>query len=401
MAGGTLGNDDVHAMGRPVTVVPEEALPPSEAVAGISRPSADTLLPEIHRPILSGPARYALRRLLLIPAQLVFVLLVLYLVIEVPISLTQAPPESLTGIDRGFFQLVFNIFTGNWGTTEYSIGQTGFLNLHLTWIQVFAYYIPSSIQLALFALPIAAVLAYPISLYAGWSRRPGIDAPARLVTLTGALLPVFVVGTLVLNALFLGYLGYFQDIPSQGLLPADFWFFDRGGYPSWILYQFATQPTGMPLVDAVIHHAWTIAAISFTKTLIQASVVAIAYVAIFFRHARSIARSVREEVYIVGARSRGISERTLLWRHAARAVTPSFLLIFALTIPEYLGVQFAVEVAFVDQSGFGYLIFASLTTGQLAPVVPLVFLIAIVVLVWALLVDLIALRLDPRGLAGR
>ncbi|MGA8091579.1 MAG: ABC transporter permease subunit [Thermoplasmata archaeon] len=106
-------------------------------------------------------------------------------------------------------------------------------------------------------------------------------------------------------------------------------------------------------------------------------------------------------MYIVGARSRGISERTLLWRHAARAVTPSFLLIFALTIPEYLGVQFAVEVAFVDQSGFGYLIFASLTTGQLAPVIPLVFLIAIVVLVWALLVDLIALRLDPRGLAGR
>jgi ABC-type dipeptide/oligopeptide/nickel transport system permease component len=215
------------------------------------------------------------------------------------------------------------------------------------------------------------------------------------------LLPVFVVGTLVLNALFLGYLGYFQDVPSQGLLPADFWFFDRGGYPSWILYQFATQPTGMPLVDAVIHHAWDIAIISLTKTLIQASVVAIAYVAIFFRHARSIARSVREEVYIVGARSRGISERTLLWRHAARAVTPSFLLVFALTIPEYLGVQFAVEVAFVDQSGFGYLIFASLTTGQLSPVIPLVFLIAVVVLSWALIVDLIALRLDPRGLAGR
>jgi len=377
-----------------VTSSPEPTPPGSGASTDISPPSVEPSAQDSHRPLLSGPARYAARRLLLIPAQLVFVLLILYLVIDVPISLTQTPPESLSGIDRGFFQMVVNIFTGNWGTAAY-------LKYQLPWTQLFAYYIPPSIQLALFALPIAAVLAYPISLYAGWSRRPGFDAPARLVTLTGALLPVFVVGTLVLNALFLGYLGYFQDVPSQGLLPADFWFFDRGGYPSWILYQFATQPTGMPLVDAVIHHAWTIAAISFTKTLIQASVVAIAYVAIFFRHARSIARSVREEVYIVGARSRGISERTLLWRHAARAVTPSFLLIFALTIPEYLGVQFAVEVAFVDQSGFGYLIFASLTTGQLSPVIPLVFLIAIVVLVWALIVDLIALRLDPRGLAGR
>jgi len=377
-----------------VTTPPEKLAPSPESPTGSPSSSEGPSLPDSHRLVLSSVARYALRRALLIPAQLVFVLLILYIVIDVPIALTQTPPESLATIDRGFFQMLFNIFTGNWGTAAY-------LKYQLPWTQLFAYYIPPSIQLAVFALPIAAVLAYPVSLLAGWSRRPGVDAPARFVTLTGALLPVFVVGTLVLNALFFSYLDYFQDVPSQGLLPADFWFFNHGGYPSWILYQFATTPTGFPLVDAVIHQAWTVAAISFTKTLIQASVVAVAYVAIFFRHARSIARSVREEVYIVGARSRGISERTLLWRHAARAVAPSFLLVFALTIPEYLGVQFAVEVAFVDQSGFGYLIFASLTTGELSPVIPLVFLIAIVVLVWALIVDLIALRLDPRGLAGR
>ncbi len=369
-----------------------------------SRPRAGTFPPKAHRPLLSGFARYALRRFLLIPGQLVFVLLILYLVIDVPLALTQAPPESLAGIDRGFFQMVFNLFTGNWGTASF----VHFLNggggpnprEPIPWTWIFAYYIPTSVQLALFALPLAAALAYPVSLLAGWSRRGAVDAPARLVTLIGALLPVFVVATLVLNALFLGYLGYFQDLPSQGLLPADFWFFDRGGYPSWILYNFATQPTGMPLVDAVIHQAWTIAAISLVKTLIQASVVAIAYVAIFFRHARSITRSVREEVYIVGARSRGVPEHTLLWRHAARVVAPSFLLIFALTIPEYLGVQFAVEVAFVDP-GFGYLIFASLTGGVVSPLVPLVFLLAIAVLAWAFVVDLIAIRLDPRGVAAR
>jgi len=337
----------------------------------------------------------------MIPVQLVFVLLILYLAIDVPAGLARSPPESLSAIDQGFFQLVANIFSGNWGTTSYSLGETGGAKPLLSWAQVFAYYIPPSIQLALFALPIAAALAYPVSLLAGWSRRPGLDAPSRFVTLTAALLPTFVVGTLVLNALFNPYLNYFQDIPAQGLLPADFWFFNRGGYPSWILYGFVTQPTGFPLIDAVVHEAWTIAAISFTKTLIQASVVAVAYVAIFFRHARSIARSVREEVYIVGARARGVSEHTLLWRHAARAVTPSFLLVFALTIPEYLGVQFAVEVAFTDQSGFGYLIFASLMAGDLSPIIPLVFLIAILVLTWALVVDLIAVRLDPRGVASR
>ncbi len=378
----------------PVTTPPSEARsgPGSSPMPPDAPPGAPA--PRARRWVLSGPARYALRRVLTIPVQLVIVLLILYLAIEVPTDLSKFPPDNLIGIDQGFLQLVFNIFTGNWGTADY-------LKYRFVWPQIFAYYIPASLQLAVFALPMAAILAYPISLVAGWSHRPGIDPPVRLATLVAALLPAFVVGAVVLNVVFLGFVGYFQDIPGQGLIPGDIWFIVRGGYPSWILYDFATQPTGLPLVDAVIHQAWTIAAISFVKTLIQGSAVAVVYVAIFFRHARSIVRSAREEVYIVGARARGVSERTLLWRHAARSVTPSFLLIFALTIPEYLCVQFAVEVAFADQDGLGYLVFSVLTGGVLSPIIPLVFLIAIVVLSWALLVDLIALRLDPRGLASR
>ncbi|MGD0250969.1 MAG: ABC transporter permease [Thermoplasmata archaeon] len=348
---------------------------------------------------LSGFWRYVVRRALLVPVQLVFVLLILYLAINVPATITVGPPEGFLGYVQGFYQVVINDFTGNWGTTNLQLA--GYVTYQVPWTQVYAYYIPPSIQIAVFALPIAAALAYPLSLLAGWSRRPGLDTPARFLTLTGALLPVFVVATLVMNAVFFSYLAYFGDIPSQGLIPSVGWFILNGGYPSWFLYDFVTRPTGFPLVDALLHQSWTIATISLTKTLLQAAVVAVAYVAIFFRHARSVVRSVSEEAYIVGARARGISERTLLWRHAARRVTPSFLLIFALTIPEYLGVQFAVEAAFVDQSGFGFLTFTSLTQGNLAPLDALVFLLAILVLVWAFAVDLLAIRLDPRGVTSR
>jgi ABC-type dipeptide/oligopeptide/nickel transport system permease component len=342
----------------------------------------------------SGFVRYAVRRVLVLPAQLLFVLLVLYVAIEVPSTFAHNAPESGAGYLLGFAQAVVNDFTGNWG-------QADILSFHLPWTVVYAYYIPTSVQLALFALPIAAAIAYPVSLLAGWSRRPAYDAPARLLTLLGALLPVFVVGTLVLNAVFFSYLGWFQDLPSQGLIPSSSWFLDRGGYPSWILYDAVTRPTGFPLVDALLHHAWQVAAISLTKTLIQASVVAIAYVAIFFRHARSIVRSESGQGHIVGARSRGVAERTLLWRHAARTAAPSFLLVFALTIPEYLVVQFAVEAAFVDQAGFGYLTFAEVTQGSLAPLEPLVFLLALLVLTWTLVVDLLARAIDPRELNAR
>lgn len=376
---------------------------PDSGIRGYSAPRLDRpTLPALKSRWLTGIRLYVARRLILIPVQLVFVLLVLFSALWIPVQLSNRRPAGIVDFLRAFSQVLTNDVTGNWGTAD-------LLRFHLPWTQVYAYYIPTSLQLAVFALPIAAALAYPFSLLAGWSRRPGLDVPARFVTLTGALLPVFVVGVLVVNAVFFGYLGWLGDLPNQGLIPSSSWFLDRGGYPSWILYDAVTQPTGMPFVDAVLHHAWDVALISFTKTLLQASVVAIAYVAIFFRHSRSVVRSASEEAHIVGARARGVSERTLLWRHTARRVTPSFLLVFALTIPEYLGVQFAVEVAFADYAGFGNLTFALLTpsgdaltaTQGLAPFGALAFLLAILVLLWTFVVDLIAIRLDPRGVVNR
>jgi len=340
---------------------------------------------------VKAASRFVLRRLTLIPAQLLFVLMVLYVAITIPPRVASGSPESFLAFLQGFGQMVANDFTGNWGNADV-------LSFTIPWLQVYEYYIPLSVQIALFALPISIGLAYPVSFLAGWSRRPGIDEPAQFVTLVGAVLPVFVVGLLVVNAIFFSYLGWLQDLPNQGLIPTSSWFIERGGYPSWIIWNTVTRPTGLPLVDAVIHADWTVAFITLTKTVLQALVVAVAYVGIFFRHARSVVRSARDEPYLIGARARGVSERTLLWRHAARRVAPPLLLVLALTIPEYLGVQFAVEVAFWDESGFGFLAFHSLTSGVLTDLEPLVFLLAIVVLVWTFLVDLLAYRLDPRGL---
>ncbi|MGD0249335.1 MAG: ABC transporter permease subunit [Thermoplasmata archaeon] len=343
---------------------------------------------------------FAIRRASLIPVQLVFILFILYAVLNLPAAYEHGATGGTLGYFRGFtegfYYFVLNNFAGNWSSPVYGPR----FEIYTSWAQYFAAYVPPSIQVSLFALPMAAGLAYPVSLMAGWSRRPGSDAPARYLTLLGALLPVFVVGIWVANALFFPFEHIFDgDIPTLGLLPSIGWFVLHGGYPNWIVGQAVTQPTGFPLIDVAIHHAWAIGEIVLVKTLIQALIVAVAYVAIFFRHASSVVRSVREEPYIVGARSRGISERTLLWRHAAKRLTPSFFLIFALTIPEFLGILFAVEAAFLDQSGFGVLYFRNL--GNLPMVEAIVFLVAVVVLVWTFIVDLIAIRLDPRGAAAR
>ena len=350
------------------------------------------------RPRRRRSLRYVEQRLLLFPAQLIFVLFVFYVALELPAAFAKGSSTTFLGFLQTFGQFLANEFTGNWGV-DTAPGVFGVYQVPL--VQVYAYVLPTSLQLAIFGLPLAIALAYPVSLLAGWSRRTVLDTPAQMLTLTGALLPVFVIGLLLLGALFASYLHWFQDVPGQGLMPSQTWFFFHGGNPSWTIYTYVTRPTGFPLIDALLHHAWTIALISLTKTLIQAVVVAIAYLAIFFRHARSVVRSVRDEQYIVGARARGVSERTLLWRYAARRVTPSFLLILALTLPEYLGVQFAVETAFADQNAIGYQTFLFLTTAVVGPLESLVFVVAIFVLGWILVTDVIVDRLIPPGLANR
>lgn len=352
---------------------------------------------------LSPYARYALQRLLLLPAQILLVLAILYTALFVPNNLATGQNIGLAGFWSGFSQMVINDFTGNWGVAvQFGVVPTA---------QVYAWAIPQSVELALFALGFAAAIAYPASLLAGWARRSSIDLTVRVTSLFGTLFPVIIGGGLVISALFYWFLATYRDIPV-GILPNVFWWLDQGYTlpPSWVLYSSAfTQPTGFPLVDGLLHQAWGFEEIVLVKTLIQAGIIATVYVSIFLRHSLPVVRDASQELHVVSARARGIRERSLLWRHTGRRVRPTFLLTFALTLPAYLGTQFVVEAVFQDY-GLGQLIFLTLT-GQLPPdrtLAPILeswqvmmFLLALAVLVWLLVVDLLAHWWDPRPVTAK
>lgn len=347
---------------------------------------------------LSHYSLYVLRRLLLIPAQLLLVLVILYLALYEPVNLHLDVNTGLGGFLTGFSQMVVNDFTGNWGTSTFQ-QYPG-----VAWSTLYSYLLPNSVELAVFALGIAAAIAYPVSLITGWTRRSGVDVSSRLVSLFGTFLPVMVVGSLVVSLTFFWFVDTFNgDLPDGGVIPTLYWFQNEyGRIPSWLIYGSVTRPTGLPLVDGIVHHAWAFEFLTLIKTLIQASIIAIVYVTIFLRHARSVVFSASQETHLVGARSRAVSERTLLWNHTARRVRPTFLLTFALTLPAYLGTQFAVEAAFIDR-GIGFLTLSSLTNqggGGLAALQEMMFMLAILILVWLFVVDLVARRMDPRELAS-
>ncbi|MGP8159295.1 MAG: ABC transporter permease subunit [Thermoplasmata archaeon] len=354
--------------------------------------------PRESRPFRLSPfGRFVLMRLTLIPAQMLFVLVILYAAIQEPTNIATNQNLGVLGFFHGFAQMVANDFTGNWGISTFD----QYPSVPIS--QLYGYLLPSSVELGVFSLGISAAIAYPVALWIGWSRRPGVDVAARVASLFGTLLPVFIVGLLVITALFFWFLAQFNDLPDGGVIPGlNWWLVNYQGYPSWILYQSITRPTGFPLVDGVINQAWTFEEITLIKTLIQAVIIALVYVTIFLRHARSVVRAASEETHLVAARMRGVPEGTLLWKHTARRVTPTFLIVFALTLPAYLGTQFVVEATFLDP-GMGFLALSALTnqgSGSIAALQAMMFLLSLIVIFWLFAVDLLARRMDPREVAS-
>ncbi len=303
---------------------------------------------------------------------------------------------------EGFGGFVYNLFTLNWGIASYG-------NLREPATTFLAWWFPASLELALFALPIAAGLAYLIGLRAGARPEGGVDLGARLSSVAALLVPSFLVVLLFLGTFYEGFLGAFGDSP-YGLLPSPEWFVAHGGPPRWIGLGSNTSPTGLPILDGAIHGDWGFVELVLLKTLWQALAIAVVYVAIFLRFVRHAVVEAHTEPHVRAERARGIDERTILWRHTGRRVIPLFLLVFGMTLPVYIGTQSLVE-SMANDSGVGTLLIAEMTQvsgigfgysginpsqhiGNFYQVT--IFLLLALVLIGNLFADLLAHYFDPR-----
>ncbi len=384
------------------------------ATAELSRRRVAAGLPA---PILSPFARYVVMRAILIPVQTVLLLALLYFFGTVLVDFgLHLPPGVLapgivpgscawsdpgcttTAFFWGFGTLVERLFTGAWGYAVYA-------DLREPVTQFLLWWLPSSLELGAVALAISAAIAYPVALRAGWKPDGVLDPAARLLSAIGLFLPSFLVGLLLVLGLAPPLRATFGDSPF-GELPSTAWFQAHGGYPSWIGVGLTTSPTGLPLVDGLLHGDLAFESVVLVKTLLQAIVIASVYVAVFLRHARHLVADASREPHVAAARARGVDDRRLLWTHTGRRVLPVFALLIGLTLPVFIGTQAVIETVFSDP-GFGTIFFLELTHLQQTPLGftgPLagnfyqvaIFLLILLVLGATLAADVLARALDPR-----
>jgi peptide/nickel transport system permease protein len=251
-----------------------------------------------------------------------------------------APP-----VER-YFTWLFGLFRGDLGISyTYRIPVSDLVGERI-WI---------SLPLAIYALTLSTLIAFPVGILAAARRNSATDVSIMGLTQLGVAVPNFWFAMLLVL-----------------LFSITLRWFSAGGFPGW-------EDPGAAI------RALTLPAIALA--LPQASILA--------RVMRSALLDTLSEDYIRSARAKGLTERQALWRHALRNALIPVLTIIGLQFSFLLAGAIIIENVFF-LPGLGRLVFQGITSRDLIVVKSVVMILVIAVVLVTFLVDITYALVDPR-----
>lgn len=308
--------------------------------------------------------RYTLKRLLSLCISLAVASLVIFTVIEIapgdPASFMlgiNAQPETLAalrtelGLDvpkvERYLSWVGGLLVGDFGTSYTYRTPVADMIAARMWV---------SLPLALFALVLSTLIAFPAGIYAASRRGAPGDMGVMGATQFGVAVPNFWFAMMLVL-----------------LFSINLRWFAAGGFVGWDKGLWA----GL--------HALTLPAIALA--LPQAAILA--------RVMRSSLLDVLGEDYMRTARAKGLTARQALWRHGLRNALIPVLTIIGLQFSFLLAGSIIIEQVFY-LPGLGRLVFQSISARDLIVVESVVMLLVFSVIMVNFLVDLAYAAVDPR-----
>ena len=213
-----------------------------------------------------------------------------------------------------------------------------------------------SLPLALYALMLTVVVAFPVGILAAARRGSVTDITVMGATQLGVAIPNFWFAILMVI-----------------LFAINLRWFSAGGFPGWDAGIF-------PAIKAL-----TLPAIALA--LPQASILA--------RVMRSSLLDTLSEDYMRTARAKGLTRRQVLWRHALRNAMIRVLTIIGLQFSFLLAGAIIIENVFF-LPGLGRLVFQAITQRDLIVVESVVMLLVFAVILVNFFVDIAYAWVDPR-----
>lgn len=307
--------------------------------------------------------RYALRRFFSLVVSLIVASIVIFAVVEVipgdPAAFmlgVNAQEDTLNALREQmglndplpvrYFNWVAGMLAGDFGTSWTYKAPVSEMIADRIWV---------SLPLAIYALILSTLIAFPAGIYAASRRgKPG-DIAVMGATQLGVAVPNFWFA-MILVLIFAINLRWFS----------------AGGFPGWKDPVMALKSLTLPAIALALPQA-----------------------AILARVMRSSLLDMLGEDFIRTARAKGLTRRQALWRHAVRNALIPVLTIIGLQFSFLLAGGIIIEQVFF-LPGLGRLIFQSISARDLIVVEGVVMLLVFVVIVVNFAVDLAYAVVDPR-----
>ena len=223
--------------------------------------------------------------------------------------------------------------------------------------QIIAQKLPATLELAITALIISTVLGILLGILSAVNQNGILDYIGRVIGVLGQSIPQFLFG-IILIAVFALKLGKFPV----------------GGRNIYGEVTFASRMHNLFLPSLAL---------------------SLGMISTVLRYTRNSMLDVLNKEYIKTARSKGISEWKVYFKHAFRNSMGPILVTILLRIPGLIGGSVVIESVF-NWPGVGSTLMGSVTSGDYPIIMVITLIIATVMLVVSFLVDVFSALLDPR-----
>ena len=240
-----------------------------------------------------------------------------------------------------------------------------------------AIYLPATVELAFLSLALAVLAGIPIGVACAVAHNSIGDHIGRLVSISGASLPVFWIGLLAQWAFYLR-LGW---LPGMGRLPA--------------LLPAPEHLTGLYIVDSLLAGNWTALGSAVFHLVLPVSCLSFVILGQVSRMTRSSMLEVLGQDYVRTAKAKGLGSLIVYSRHALRNASLPILTLTGQLLAQLLAGVVLTETIF-SWPGIGQYLVAAIMRLDSAPVLAFTVLTGGTYLLLNLAIDLLYCVVDPR-----
>ncbi len=335
--------------------------------------------------------RYIIRRMLLLPLVVLGVTFLLFFLTqrlspEMRASLYVKDPRQMGALEEIIreYGLRDNVFKqyGRW-LGQVARGDLGYSpSANMPVAKAIKEYLPATVQLAFMTMVLVVFFGVWFGVLSAIYKNKWQDNVARVISVGGFSLPIFVLGLLLLM-FFYGKLGWFSP----------------GGYSfhtDMVIHGSSFKMyTGFLLIDALLNGNLQVFGDVLSHLVLPAATLCIGSFALMVRVMRSSMLEELNKDYVRTARAKGLTEMQIIYKHAGKNAIIPVITLAGIQFIRLLGGTVIVETIF-DYPGIGRFGVMAAQQLDIAGILGFSLMVAVLFVLGNLVADILYTAVDPR-----